>query len=247
MRLVVAGATGAVGRHVVEQARAAGHAVVPLSRGSGQDVVSGAGLADALTGADAVVDVTNVATLSARRAVAFFRRATANLLAAERAAGVGHHVVLSIVGIDAVPTGYYAGKSAQEEAVTGGGVPWSLLRATQFHEFAGQVARRGAGPVVVVPAMRTATVAAAEVATALLAIAEKPPRGRAADLGGPETAELADLVGRYLAAAGLRRRVLRLPLPGRTWRLVREGALLPAAGADHGRGTFDEWLAGIGR
>jgi uncharacterized protein YbjT (DUF2867 family) len=244
MRIVVAGGTGVVGRHVVEQARAAGHTVVPLSRSSGQDVVAGTGLADALTGADVVVDVTSVVTTSTKRSVGFFRRATGNLLAAEQTAGVRHHLALSIVGIDAETSGYYAGKVEQERLIAAGPVPWTLLRATQFHEFAAQMVQRtSVGPFVLIPAMRTATVAAAEVAGALVTLADGPARGRAPDLGGPEEAELADLVRRYLAATGQRRRVLRLPLPGAAGRRMREGVLVPGPNADRGRQTFDEWLA----
>lgn len=242
----MAGGTGVVGRHLVDRARAAGHDVVPLSRSGGQDVLTGAGLPEALAGADAVVDVTSVTTMATRTSVDFFGRATANLLAAGRAAGVGHHVVLSIVGIDGETSGYYAGKVEQERVVAAGPVPWTLLRATQFHEFAGQMTERtSAGPFVVVPAMRTATVAADEVAAALLALAEGPPRARVPDLGGPEEAELADLVRRWLAATGRRGRVLRVPLPGRAGRRMRAGALLPGPGADRGRQTFDAWLAGV--
>ncbi|MGY1841754.1 MULTISPECIES: SDR family oxidoreductase [unclassified Modestobacter] len=245
LRIAVAGATGAVGRHVVAQARAAGYTVVPLSRGTGQDVTTGAGLDRALAGADVVVDVTSVVTTRARVSVDFFTRATEHLLAAEEAAGVGHHVALSIVGIDGETSGYYAGKIAQERLIAAGPVAWTLLRATQFHEFAGQlVGRTAVGPVVVVPALRAATVAASEVAGALVTLAEGAPRGRVTDLGGPEEAELADLVRRWLAATGQRRRVLRVPLPGAAGRRMRDGSLVPGPGADRGRVTFAEWLAG---
>ena len=113
MRIAIAGATGTVGRHIVETARDRGHEVVALSRSSGQDVSTGAGLVEAVAGADAVIDVTNVLTTSASKSRQFFTRATRNLLAAERSAGVGHHVSLSIVGIDGADAGYYAGKLAQ--------------------------------------------------------------------------------------------------------------------------------------
>jgi uncharacterized protein YbjT (DUF2867 family) len=242
-KIVVAGGTGVVGRHVVERARAAGHTVVPLSRSTGQDVVAGTGLAEALTGADVVIDVSNVTTLATKKSVDFFRCATGNLLAAEEAAGVGHHVALSIIGIDAETTGYYAGKVEQERLVTSGPVPWTLLRASQFHEFVPQIVQRTTvGPVALVPAMRSATVAAAEVAQALAALSDGPAHGRAPDLGGPEEAELADLVQRYLAAKGLRRRVVRMPLPGVAGKRMRQGAFLPGPGADLGKQTFDEWL-----
>jgi uncharacterized protein YbjT (DUF2867 family) len=206
--------------------------------------VAGTGLASALAGADAVIDVTNVAARSARVSAAFFERATANLLRAEQAAGVGHHVVLSIVGIDDATSGYYVGKLRQEELVAGGPVPWSLLRTTQFHEFAGQAAAQARiGPVIVVPSMRTATVAAAEVAAALVALAEGPPQGRVPDLGGPHVSNLDDLVRRWLRATGDRRPVVGIRLPGSAGRLMRSGALLPGPGARLGTQTFGEWLA----
>ena len=185
-------------------------------------------------------------TTSTRTSVDFFRRGTEHLLAAGEAAGVGHHVALSIVGIDGETGGYYAGKVEQERLASAGPVPWTILRATQFHEFAPQmVERMSVGPVVVLPAMRTATVAADEVAAALVALAEGPPRGRVPDLGGPEEAELADLVRRWAAATGRRGRVVRVPLPGGAGRRMRAGALVPGAGADRGRQTFGEWLAGV--
>jgi uncharacterized protein YbjT (DUF2867 family) len=120
MRLVIAGATGTVGRHVVNAAKSRGHEIVALSRSSGQDIVNGAGLVRAMAGADAVVDVTSTVTTSAAKSTAFFTTVTANLTNAELQAGVTHHVALSIVGIDTVNVGYYAGKLAQERAVREG-------------------------------------------------------------------------------------------------------------------------------
>ena len=151
MRIAVAGGTGVVGRHAVEAARAAGHEVVVLSRSSGADVLTGAGLDERMQGADAVIDVTNTTTLSAAKAVKFFETATRNLLAAESRAGVTHHVALSIVGIDGIDASYYAGKLAQERAVAAGSVPFTIARAGQFHEFAGQLLSRMSGPVAVLP------------------------------------------------------------------------------------------------
>ncbi|MFC6258469.1 SDR family oxidoreductase, partial [Kocuria oceani] len=161
MRIAVAGGTGVVGRHVVETARGRGHEVVVLARSQGVDLSTGAGLD--LAGVQAVVDVTSIRTTSGRSATRFFTEVTRHLLAAERAAGVGHHLVLSIVGLDDAPYGYYAGKAAQERLVQAGEVPWTLLRATQFHEFAGQVHERmRLGPVALVPAMRSQPIAARE-------------------------------------------------------------------------------------
>ena len=153
-RIAVAGGTGVVGRHVVEALAAAGCEPVVLARSTGVDLVSGAGLDAALTGARAVVDVSNVATQRRSASVGFFTAATSALLAAGARAGVRHHVVLSIVGVDRVDTGYYAGKRRQEELVLAGGVPATVLRATQFHEFADQVLAIARGPVAPVPSMR---------------------------------------------------------------------------------------------
>ncbi|WP_378144708.1 SDR family oxidoreductase [Cnuibacter sp. UC19_7] len=243
MRIAIAGATGTVGRHVLAAARRRGHETVPLSRASGQDVTTGEGLAAALAGADALIDVTSVETLSAKVAVDFFERATERMLAAEQAAGVPHHVALSIVGIDGVDASYYSGKLAQERSVAAGGVPWTVLRAAQFHEFAGQVMRRGSvGPLVAVPRALVRTVAAREVGERLVELAEGGPLGRARDLVGPEDARLIDLVRRRLRADGIRRPAFEVALPGLYWRSMASGALRGGAEAQRGAITFDEWL-----
>jgi uncharacterized protein YbjT (DUF2867 family) len=135
MRIAVAGGTGTVGRHVVAVARERGHHVVGISRAEGVDLVNGRGLYQALQGAETVIDVSGIQTVSTKKAVDFFTNATQNLLAAEKQAGVKHHIALSIVGIDKANSGLYAGKLVQEDEVRHGGIPWTLLRSTQFHEF----------------------------------------------------------------------------------------------------------------
>lgn len=242
MRIAVAGGTGVVGRHVVEAARAAGHEVVVLSRSFGADVITGAGLDAALQGADAVIDVTNTTTLSAAKAVKFFETATRNLLAAESRAGVTHHVVLSIVGIDAIDASYYAGKLAQERAVAAGSVPFTIARAAQFLEFAGQLLSGMSGPVAVMPKLLMRPVAAREVGEHLVRVAEAGAVGRARDLVGPRDEVLVDLARRQLAFDGVRRRVLGVRLPGAYGRGLASGALRGGADATQGRVTFDEWL-----
>ncbi|KLU08601.1 SDR family oxidoreductase [Kocuria sp. SM24M-10] len=241
MRIAVAGGTGVVGRHVVEAARGRGHEVVVLARSQGVDLSTGAGLD--LAGVQAVVDVTSIRATSGRSATRFFTEVTRRLLAAERAAGVGHHLVLSIVGLDDAPYGYYAGKAAQERLVQAGEVPWTLLRATQFHEFAGQVHERmRLGPVALVPAMRSQPIAAREVAARLVALAEAGPAGRVPDLAGPREERMAELSRRWAAATGVRGRVLELPVPGRFGRALRDGTLLARPGSQHGEQTFEQWL-----
>jgi uncharacterized protein YbjT (DUF2867 family) len=245
MKIAVAGGTGAVGRHVVDRLRGAGHEPVVLTRSAGHDLRSGVGLAEALAGVGAVIDVASVDTQSASTSREFFGTATRNLLAAEAAAGVGHHVALSIVGTDRAPEGYYAGKLLQEQLVEAGPVPWTILRATQFFEFAGQILGKTTfGPIALVPTMRSQPIAADEVAARLVELAADAPAGRARDLAGPREERMADLARRWLAASGRKTRVLEFPLPGGFGRAMRAGALLPVPGsADLGTRSFDEWLA----
>lgn len=242
-RIAVAGGTGTVGRHVVDAARAAGREPVVLARSTGVDLATGAGLDDALRGADAVVDCTNRAVQGRRAAVEFFTATTDHLLAAASRAGVRHLVVVSIVGVDRVDTGYYAGKLAQERRVLAGTVPVSVLRSTQFHEFVPQVLSALPGPVALVPGMRTAPVAAREVAAALVELAGGPAVGRAPELAGPEEHWLPELARRYLRARGQRRLVVPLRAPVAASRAAAGGALLPTGPGPRGTQTFDAWLA----
>jgi uncharacterized protein YbjT (DUF2867 family) len=242
MRIAVAGGTGTVGRHVVTALTAAGHEPVVLARSRGVDVVTGAGLPAALDGVHAVVDVTNAGTTSRRKATDFFTDGTRSLLAAERSAGVAHHVLLSIVGIDRTPWGYYQAKLAQEQLLPDGGVPWSVLRATQFHEFPGQLLDRMPGPVAVVPTMRVQPVAAREVADVLAQLAAGQSSNGATDLAGPEQHDLGDLCRRLLAARGARRRVASVRLPGAAGRAMAGGGLLPVGEGLRGTVRFDDWL-----
>jgi uncharacterized protein YbjT (DUF2867 family) len=139
MRIAIAGGTGWLGPFVVEAAHAAGHTTTVISRSNGIDLTTGAGLQDALRGVSAVIDVSNITTTSRKKSIAFFDAATKNLIDAGQRAGISHHVTLSIVGVDRVDFGYYAGKRRQEELVLTKSVPGSVLRATQFHEFAAQL------------------------------------------------------------------------------------------------------------
>lgn len=243
MRIAVAGGTGTVGRHVVAAARERGHDVVVLSRSDGVDVTTGRGLTAALAGADAVIDVTNTTTFFARTARRFFETATHHLLAAERANGVGHHVALSIVGIDNIDASYYAGKIAQERAVMAGDVPYTIARAAQFHEFVGQLLSSQKGPVAIMPTAPMRPVAAREVGGHLVTVAEGGPVGRATDLVGPRDEQLADVARRQLAHEGIRRRVWEVRLPGTYTRGLASGSLRGTGERVEGRITFDEWLA----
>ncbi|WP_236655525.1 SDR family oxidoreductase [Streptacidiphilus carbonis] len=243
MRVAVAGGTGVVGRLVVAALEAEGHEAVVLSRSKGVDLTTGAGLDRALDGVGAVIDVSNTITIRRSTAVSFFERAAGHLLAAGTKAGVSHHVALSIVGCDRVGLGYYAGKVRQEELVLAGPVPGSVLRATQFHEFAAQLLERGGPmPFVLAPRMRSQPVAASEVATALVELATGDPVGMAPDLAGPEVREMSDLVRAVLRARGSRRPVLSPRLPGAVGRAMLGSGLLPSAPGPRGTQTFEQWL-----
>jgi uncharacterized protein YbjT (DUF2867 family) len=246
MRIAIAGATGAVGRHVVDVARARGHDAVALSRAEGVDLLDAAAVGRALEGAQAVIDVSGIPTTSGSASLTFFGASTANLLAAGASAGVAHHVALSIVNIDRAPSGYYAGKVLQQRLVTEGPVPFTILPTTQFHEFAAQIYDRGRiGPVHAVPIMRTQPVAAVEVAGRLVELAESDARGRVAEFAGPREERLIDLVRSFAAATGRRGPVVSIPLPGAMGAAMRSGALLPGPDAQLGRLTFAEWLRDV--
>jgi uncharacterized protein YbjT (DUF2867 family) len=240
MRIAVAGGTGAVGRHVVEVARERGHDVVVLARSQGVDLTTGAGLVERLDGVDAVIDTSNQVSQKRAAAEAFFGGVSRTLLGAEVGAGVRHHVALSIVGVDDVDTGYYAGKRLQERVLAEGPVPWTVLRATQFHEFAEQALHFvRVGPFSLVPRMLSQPVAAREVGEALVDLAEGDPVGRAPELAGPERLQMVDLARKV--AHG--RRVVPLRVPGAAGKAMRTGALVPKGDGPRGTITFDAWLA----
>ena len=244
MRIAVAGATGRIGRLTVAALDKAGHQPVPLSRATGIDAYTGGGLADALRGVDALIDAMNNPAQDEAEIVDFFGTTTKNLLAAEEQAGVRHHVLLSIVGLDhSHHAPHYTGKREQERLVAGGPVPWSIVRVTQFHDFAGMVAgwteRDGAAtiaPLLVQP------IAHADVAAALAEVATGAPLATWLDVAGPETQDLVDMARRTYAARG---RDIRL-IP--TWRgtfgpdMAGE-VLLPGKDARLGTTTFEDWLA----
>ncbi|GAA1751952.1 SDR family oxidoreductase [Agromyces humatus] len=244
MRIAVAGGTGTVGKYVTKAARERGHEVVLLTRSSGVDLVSGAGLDEALGGVEVVIDTSNLNSLSTRRATEFFTTVTRNLLAAEEAAGVRHHVALSIVGIDRAPYGYYAAKLAHERAVEAGAVPWTILRAMQFHEFAVQMldGLTVAG-LHLAPKVRSQPVAAREVGQRLVELAEGAPAGHAPDLAGPRQERLDDMIRRFAEATGVKGPVISISLPNKQFAAMQRGETLPGPDAMLARQTFDEWVA----
>jgi uncharacterized protein YbjT (DUF2867 family) len=244
MRMAVVGGTGMAGRHTVEAMKNAGHETVVISRSRGVDVTSGKGLDAALAGVDVVVDVTNVEAGDMAATRKLFADATRNILAAEKRAHVKHHILLSIVGIERIEeNAHYAGKRVQEELIQDGDIPYTIQRATQFHEFAEMVVGwTRQGDVAQIPPILVQPVAASDAGAVLAEIASGPPRGRTTDLAGPQPEDLVDMARRTLAVRG---QSLRL-MP--TWRSGVYGVeaageiLLPGPEARLAPTTFDQWL-----
>ena len=245
MRVAVAGGTGLIGTLVVDGLARAGHEPVVLARSHGVDLVSGAGLASALVSVDAVVDVVNTPETEPDAARAFFETATGNLLAAGRQAGVAHHLLLSIVGLDrVVGNGHYAGKRRQEELVAAGATPWTILRATQFFEFPEMVVSwtRSDG-VARIPPLLVQPVAAADVATVLQEVGTGTPQRRL-ELAGPEPQDFVDMARRILAARGdTGTRLIPSWQDGPFGVEMAGEVLLPGPDAWFAATTFEAWLA----
>ncbi|MFI6682816.1 SDR family oxidoreductase [Streptomyces sp. NPDC050485] len=243
--IAVAGGTGTLGRHVVAELRARGHNVRVLSRSSAEyrvDLTTGEGLAAALAGCDVVVDAANSTSPRAMRATLV--DGTRRLLAAERAAGVGHHVCVSIVGCDRVPMPYYKIKTAQEDAVAAGPVPWTIVRATQFHELiASMFTAMARARVLLVPRdVRLQTIAAVEAAGAVADVAESAPRRARVEAAGPQVTDLRTLTEEWRSATARRAVLLPVPLPGPLGRALRSGGLTSDDPQARGAVAFAEWL-----
>lgn len=243
MKIAVAGATGAVGSHVVTELEKPGHVVVPLARSTGADLTTGTGLVERLEGVDALIDCVSITSMKAKESRDFFSVTSTNMIEAERKVGVAHHVVLSIVGIDKVPTGYYQGKVEQERVVRESGQPYTILRATQFHEFAEQMLERAkVGPFLMAPKMISAPVAAVEVARALIELALGEPRHATLELTGPEQLDMVDMIKAVAKDRGVSSPIIPVPLGlGAAAKAVRNGELVSKRAWRVGTQTFQEW------
>jgi uncharacterized protein YbjT (DUF2867 family) len=252
MKIAVAGATGRVGRPVLEVLKAQGHDVVAISRASGVDVITEVGLADALRGVQRLIDVATGPSSDEKSATEFFTTATRNLMAAGRRAGVDRIVVVSIIGIDRFTGGYMAAKVAHERAMLSGPIPVRILRAAQFHEFVGQIMDWGRkGEICYVPPMRTQLVAARTVAEALVDLTTDTGSIPAAgvvgapiwEIAGPREEDLVDAARRLAARRG---DPVRIEAARNTSdpdaALYESGGLRPGPQAILAGPTFDEWL-----
>lgn len=244
MKFVVIGGTGLIGTKTVGILRERGHEVVAASPRSGINSITGEGLKEAMAGAQVVIDLANSPSLEDSAVLAFFETSGRNLAAAEAAAGVRHHVALSIVGTDRTPeNGYFRAKVAQEKLIVASRIPYTIIRATQFMEFLGGIAASAAdGDVVRVSPGLFQPIAADDVAPLVAEVALAPPRNGIVEIAGPDRAPFNEIVARYLKAVGDPREVVRdsdaLYFGGR----VEEHSLVPLGEARLGRIGLDEWL-----
>ena len=213
MKIVVIGGSGLIGKKVVTNLRQHGHEVVAASPSSGVNTVTGEGLAQALAGAQVVVDVANAPSWEDNAVLAFFETSGRNLLAAEAAAGVGHHVALSVVGTDRLlASGYFRAKMAQEKLIKASPIPYTIVRATQFFEFVGGIAQSATeGQTVRLPPVLMQPIASDDVAAVMADVALAEPLNGTFDLAGPEPIRQDDLVRQFLNATGDARTVITDP------------------------------------
>jgi len=244
MNIVIIGGTGLIGKQLARLLDQAGHAVIPASPSSGVNAVTGEGLDEALAGAHVVVDVTNSPSFEDEAVMHFFRSSTTHLLEASRRAGVQHYVALSVVGSERVPdSGYFRAKVAQEALIRTGGVPFTILRATQFHEFLMAIAQVNTeGQTVRLPSAPLQPVASADVAAALADVAARAPVNGMLELGGPEAVPLDALIRRVFEARQDAREVVTDDGARYFGSPIGKATLIPAPGARLGTITLAQWL-----
>jgi uncharacterized protein YbjT (DUF2867 family) len=244
MRIVVIGGTGLIGSKTMPILRQAGHEVVAASPRSGVDTVTGKGLGDAMANTEVVIDLANSPSFEDRAVLEFFETSGRNLLAAESAAGVRHHVALSIVGTDRTSdNGYFRAKVAQEKLIVASGIPYTIVRSTQFLEFLRGIADEATkeNKARLSPG-QFQPIAADDVAAFVAEAAQAPPRNGIVEIAGPERAPFNEIVAHYLKATGDPRQVVRDPDARYFGGRVEERSLVPLGEARLGRIGLDEWL-----
>src|SRR5437879_2649789 len=245
MKIIVIGGTGLIGTKVVKNLREKGHEAVAASPSKGINSVTGEGLAEALDGAQVVVDVANAPAWEDKAVLEFFETSGRNLLAAEATAGVGHHLALSVVGTDRLlASGYFRAKLAQEKLIKASPIPYTIVRATQFFEFVGGIAQSATeGQTVRVPSVLMQPIAAHDVAAAMADAALAEPLNGTVDLAGPEPIKQDDLVRQFLSATGDARTVITDPKALYYGIAVDDRSLTPGDNPRLGPTCFADWLA----
>jgi uncharacterized protein YbjT (DUF2867 family) len=245
MKIVVIGGSGLIGKKLIPLLKERGHEAVSASPSSGVNTLTGEGLAETLAAAQVVVDVSNSPSWADDAVMEFFDKSTRNLLAAEAAAGVGHHIALSVVGADRMTdSGYMRAKVNQEKVIEAGGLPYSIIRATQFFEFLGGIADSGAeGDTVRLSTAPMQPLAADDVAAALADIAVGAPLNATVELAGPERMSIAEFVGRFMAASGDKRTVVADPKAPYYGAAMDERGIAPGANSRLGPTRFEDWFS----
>jgi uncharacterized protein YbjT (DUF2867 family) len=244
MKIVVIGGTGLIGSKTVDRLRREGHDVVAASPSSGVNTLTGEGLTGTLAGASVVIDLANSPSFDEAAAVAFFETAGRNLLAAERAAGVRHHVALSVVGTERLgASGYFRGKMVQEALIRDSGVPYTIVHSTQFLDFLGAIANEAAdGDVLRVSTGPIQPIASDDVADAMADVALAQPTNGVVEIAGPERARMSDIVARYLGLVGDARQVVASPGARYFGYVLGEDTLVPGPGARIAHTGLEEWF-----
>jgi uncharacterized protein YbjT (DUF2867 family) len=245
MKIVVIGGHGRIGSKIVSELAESGHDPVAADLGTGVNTLTGEGLAEEFDGADVVVDVSNSPSFEDDAVMDFFRTSTRNILTAEQAAGVGHHVAMSIVGSDRLPdSGYLRAKVAQEELIEDSPVPYTIVRSTQFYEFVDSIADAATeGDTVRVPTAGIQPIAAGDAARAVARIAVGEPVGGIVEICGPKAYTFEELIREDLSAHDDPRQVVADPGARYFGTTLTNGGLLPGENAQVGETRFDEWLA----
>jgi uncharacterized protein YbjT (DUF2867 family) len=243
MKIVVIGGTGLIGSKTVAILRRGGHEVVAASPQSGINTVTGEGLKAAMAGTQVVIDLANSPSFEDKAVLEFFETSGRNLLAAEAAAGVRHHVALSIVGTDRTDNGYFRAKVAQEKLIKASGIPYTIIRSTQFLEFLRGIADSSAsGNVVRIPPVLFQPIASDDVAAIVADVAHAAPRNGVVEIAGPERAPFNEIIAHYLKAVGDPREVVGDPAATYWGGRVEDSSLVPIGEARLGCIGFDEWL-----
>ena len=243
MKIVVIGGTGLIGSKVVEKLRQKGHEAIAAAPNTGVNTITGEGLKEAMAGAQVVIDLANSPSFEDKAVLEFFETSGRNLLAAEAAASVRHHVALSVVGTDRSDNGYFRAKVAQENLIKTSGIPYTIVRSTQFMEFLrGIVASSADGNMVRISPGLFQPIAAEDVAAIVADVALAAPRNGIVEIAGPERAPFNEIVARYLKAIGDPREVVRDAEARYFGGRVEEHSLVPLGEARLGRIGFDEWL-----
>jgi len=245
MKIVVIGGTGLIGSKLVNKLRGQGHEVIAAAPNTGVNTITGEGLAEALKGASVVVDVSNAPDWEDSAVLKFFETSTRNLLTDEAAAGVRHHVALSVVGSELMlESGYFRAKIAQENLIKASSIPYSIVRATQFYEFLKGIADFSSeGNTVRMPHVLFQPMAADDVASAVARVAVGPPVNGMVEIGGPEKFRLDEFIARGLAARKDPRQVVADPKARYYGIEVKERTLVPEDNAKLGTIRFEDWLA----